>query len=615
MKWLAVMLLLACTAASAQGLMADAPANAAAASQSLPDAGKAAFVLDIIAPDEIKQTLERHLDLQRYRTLTDLTDEELDRLLDQARLDARNLIATLGYFSPVIDIERLPPGDAAASQRVSIKVTVGAPVQVSEVQLRFVGPIATDLQAAEQRQLIQESWSLSAGSRFTQARWSDAKQQALRQLTTRRYPAGSVTQTLADIDPVTRQVRLELTLESGPAYQLGELVVTGLGRFDADLVRRLARIPVGADYDQAALVQAQQRLTESGFFSSAFVSIDTRTDPQAARVLVALREAKLQKIVVGVGASTDSGARVSVEHLHNQLPWLGWNATSKLSVDRETQYIGTSLTAPPDERGWRWNTLALLLNQTSGSFDVASQRLRAGASKETERIDRSYYLQFDRADSAATDLTEFERTESITANYSFTLRSFNAMPFPTGGWAWGLELGGGTTLGSENVPFGRVLTRWQNFWQLGSSSQAPTNRHAGRLSLRGQVGAVVAKDGASLPATQLFLAGGDNSVRGYSLRSIGTDLKDGQVSAGRYMVVGSLEWQHPITRNGVLTEWESVLFVDAGAVADRPADLQAKVGVGAGARWKSPVGPLQIDLAYGVDDRKWRLHMNLGFSF
>ena len=128
-------------------------------------------------------------------------------------------------------------------------------------------------------------------------------------------------------------------------------------------------------------------------------------------------------------------------------------------------------------------------------------------------------------------------------------------------------------------------------------------------------GAVLARDAVSLPVTQLFLAGGDNSVRGYGLRSIGIKLGSDQVSAGRYLAVGSLEWQRPITVKGLLTDWEGALFVDAGAVADRPSELHAQMGVGAGLRWKTPVGPLQIDLAYGVAVQQFRLHLNVGFSF
>jgi translocation and assembly module TamA len=39
------------------------------------------------------------------------------------------------------------------------------------------------------------------------------------------------------------------------------------------------------------------------------------------------------------------------------------------------------------------------------------------------------------------------------------------------------------------------------------------------------------------------------------------------------------------------------------------------VGVGAGVRWRSPVGPLQIDVAYGVATHQLRLHLSVGFTF
>ena len=594
------------------------PDTAASDSTTPTDANSAtpAFSLIISAPDDIKALLERHLELQRYRSLDDLSDEELDRLLDMARLDVQNLLSTQGYFSPEISITRTSSAQSGAARVVQIHVVLGEPIQVSQVLVHFAGPIATNPDAAAQRALIQTSWFLPAGNRFTQAAWSTAKQQALSQLTGQRYPTGTVSLSQADVDPLTHTAKLEITLDSGPAYRLGALVSTGLKRFDADLVRRLARLKPGSDYDFKELVAAQQRLTSSGYFDSAFMQVDTSSDPQAAQVLVTLREARLQKITLGVGASSDSGARISAEHLHQQVPGLGWRALSKLSLDRDTQSISTELTAPPDEDGWRWNTSVLLQNEVSGTTEVGSQRWRAGSSQEGDRIDRSYYLEYDRADSASSDDTAASLAEAVSLNYAFTLRRFDATPFPSSGWALGLELGGGSTLGSEHIPFGRVLTHWQAIVPLGRDADSGvTNLRAGRLALRAQLGAVVVKDGTSLPSTLLFLAGGANSVRGYALRSLGITQSDGTVSAGRYLSTGTVEWQRPITANGRLTDWEGALFVDAGSVADKPADLHAKVGVGAGVRWKTPVGPLQIDLAYGVAVQKWRLHLNVGFVF
>ena len=624
--WLAPLLVAAQTLPDPDGVAPATPPeviatlhdNAASSPSAQEDSNTTpAFTLTISAPDDIKTLLERHLELQRYRSLSDLSNDELDRLLDMAKLDANQLLATQGYFSPLITLSRSAEAQASAPREVQMVVVPGEPVQVRQVRLQFSGPISADPEDAAQRALITESWLLPAGNRFTQAAWSAAKQQALSQLTGQRYPTGTVSVSEADVDPDTHSATLTLTLDSGPAFRLGALVPTGLNRYDTELVRRLARLPEGSDYDLKELVAAQQRLTRSGYFNTAFIRLDTSgANPQTAPVLVTLREAPLQKVTIGVGASSDSGARFSAEHLHQMVPGLGWRALSKLSLDQDTQSLSTELTAPPNEAGWRWNTSLLLQNELSGSTEVNSQRWRGGSSKEQERIDRSYYLEYNRADSISTDDTPSSQAESISANYAFTLREFDTLPFPTSGWALGMEVGGGTTLGSEHIPFGRMLARWQAFLPLGHQADSSlTDLRAGRLALRAQLGAVVVKDGTSLPSTLLFLAGGASSVRGYALRSIGITEADGTVNAGRYLATGTVEWQRPITSQGRLTDWEGVLFVDAGSVANKATHLDAQVGVGGGVRWKTPVGPLQIDLAYGVELQKWRLHLNVGFVF
>ena len=126
---------------------------------------------------------------------------------------------------------------------------------------------------------------------------------------------------------------------------------------------------------------------------------------------------------------------------------------------------------------------------------------------------------------------------------------------------------------------------------------------------------MVANANADLPTTQLFLTGGDNSVRGYAYRSIGVTLPDGQTAAGRYLAVGSVELQRPIAMEGVVTAWDFIAFIDAGDVANQPQALRAQVGYGAGAQWNSPLGPLQVSLAWGVATRQLRLNLSMGVQF
>ena len=96
----------------------------------------------------------------------------------------------------------------------------------------------------------------------------------------------------------------------------------------------------------------------------------------------------------------------------------------------------------------------------------------------------------------------------------------------------------------------RTLVRWQSFLPAGRvQDDAGIGRNA-RVALRAEADAVLAREGAQIPVTQLFVTGGDTTVRGYGYRSIGARADNGQLYGGRYLAVGSVEWQRPIVYKG-----------------------------------------------------------------
>ncbi|MDP9605927.1 UNVERIFIED_ORG: translocation and assembly module TamA [Variovorax paradoxus] len=574
-----------------------------------------AFTVDVRGPETVRDYLKLHLEIQRYRELDDLGATEISRLMVAAETNARELLATLGYFTPTLTLElnETPQGEKAPREIV-INVSPGELTKVSNVQISYAGPIADDAAAESQRDTIRTAWALRAGQPFTQQAWDEAKTTALRSLTARRFPTGSIQISRAEVDADRSEARLSVTYQSGPAYKFGPLVLRGIQRYDPDGARRIARLPSGQDYDQQKLLDAQQRLASSGYYDSVFLTLDTESaDPLAAPVIAQLREAPLQKVVLGVGFTTDNGPRLSIDHIHNQVPLLGWRAVSRLSVDNDIKSLSTELKAIPDDRGWRWFSGAELKSEQSGSYVVDSGRLRGGRSKSGDHIDRSYFLQYDYAQNRGTNAPP--SASAVTANWGWTGRYFDDNATPSRGFGLALEVAAGYTLTGEQVPFTRTYARWLGVLPLGSAEDKELRARRSRLQLRVEAGAVSAKDSAQIPSTLMFLTGGDTTVRGYSYKQIGTVRADGTTVAGRYLGVASVEWQRPFVYNNKLTEWESVVFVDAGAVADKPGELKPKVGVGVGARWRSPVGPVQADLAYGVDSKKFRLHFRLGFTF
>lgn len=576
-------------------------------------AAATAFDIAVRAPPEfanLRALVDKHVGLQRYRALTDLDESELARLIVLAERDVRNLVGTLGYFSPDISITQ----ERAPGQRpvVVIAVVPNEATRIAGVSINFEGDIAhtNDPDALKQRSAIERDWRLPAGRAFSQNGWNAAKAEALRGLVARRYPAGRLTSSLADIDAPDKTAGLSVTLDSGPLYRLGAMQVTGIERYDPVLVPRLVRLGKGTVYDQNSLVQAQQRLASSGYFDSAYVFVDPDSDPQAAPVQVQVREAALQKVVLGVGLTTDSGPRASVEHTHRRIPGIGWRAVSKFQLDRKTPFAQTEWTAIPSEAQWRWVALGRAERIDDNTLITQGQRLRFGRTQALERIDRSVYVQYDRASVSGAGVNGNSSAQagdgaSLSANYLWTGRYFDALPFPDNGYGLGFEIGGGSTLSQTRQPYLRTVGRW-----LGIKSYP-----SGRLAVRAEGGAVIAKGDANIPNGQLFRTGGDATVRGYDLRDIGVSLPNGAIGPGRYLAVGSIEWQRPILRDGFPGEWENTLFVDAGAVADKPAELRPAVGVGTGIRWRSPIGPLQADIAYGVKARQVRFHVSVGFLF
>ena len=575
------------------------------------------FEVQVRAPQSVRETLERHLELQRFRHPPDLQDAELQRLLGAADANARELLGTLGYFAPTITLalDAPPPERPDGLRTVVITVEPGPQTHIATADIGFADTADGDPDArTRQQQRVQRGWSLQPGQAFTQSAWDAAKNDGLRQLQVRRYPTAHIATSRAEVDADTHEARLSVTYDPGPVYRFGALKVEGSERYDPDGARRLAHLPTGAIYDENALLDAQLNLASSGYYDAVFLTLDTEGDnPLAAPVVAHVREAKLQKLVFGPGLSTDSGARLSMEHTHNQMPGLGWRAVSKLSLDRETKLLDTEWTDLPDNNGWRWFAKGQVQRDATGDFTVNGGRLRSGRSKTTQRIDRNYFLQYDYANSQGVGAPP--SGTALSVNYGWTGRYFNSLTAPTRGHGIGVDLGVGTTLRPERDLFVRTLVRWQTFISAGRVEAADGKGRNARVVLRAEGGALLVRDGAELPVTQLFLTGGDTTVRGYGYRGIGARTDSGQLYGGRYMAVGSVEWQRPIVYGSEMTDWESTLFIDAGAVADRVSDLHARVGVGAGVRWRSPVGPLQADLAYGVQAKELRLHLRLGFSF
>jgi outer membrane protein assembly complex protein YaeT len=130
---------------------------------------------------------------------------------------------------------------------------------------------------------------------------------------------------------------------------------------------------------------------------------------------------------------------------------------------------------------------------------------------------------------------------------------------------------------------------------------------------------------SDLPASERFFAGGAITVRGFALDRLGdasTLRDDGFPTGGNGMVVINTELRLPV--------WKSLgaaLFLDAGNVFQNASDISLgdlRASPGLGLRYRSPLGPVRVDLGFKLDRRRFRngereqltaFHISIGQAF
>jgi translocation and assembly module TamA len=189
---------------------------------------------------------------------------------------------------------------------------------------------------------------------------------------------------------------------------------------------------------------------------------------------------------------------------------------------------------------------------------------------------------------------------SLPVMASLIKRELDSLLTPSRGYVIRAQLGGALLPLLTDQTFVRANMRLVRYWPLGA--------HA-TLVLRAEAGALASRKKEGVPSVFMFRAGGDQSVRGYGYQQLGV-AQGTAIVPGRYLLTGGAEidyWFKP--------PWGVALFYDAGNAADTLKELTPKSGYGVGARWRSPVGPINVDLAYGRALKKARLHFSLGFTF
>jgi translocation and assembly module TamA len=570
----------------------------------------------IRAPEPLDRLLREYLDIARFQReaaepgALPISRAELRRLVVSAPDQARGLIDAEGHFGARITTR---VHDEVPGQPIEVTLTVepGELTQVSRVQFVFEGELDARLEAGETAAQalvdgLSAQWGLPVGAVFRQVDWTAAKNAALARLRADGYPTAVWSGTSSTVDATTRQARLFMVADSGPAFAFGDIRIEGLDRQPASAIVNTAPFRPGDPYSEKQLLDWQERIQKLNLFESIFVSTDL--DPahaKAAPVLVQVREQQMQAATTGIGVSSDTGPRVSAEYLHRNLFGLDWQAKAAVRLGRNDRAGSLDFTSHP----WEGRRRGLVSTQATRIVEddqavTLSARARVGLLREGERLERTDYIEVQNASVTADGGAKVSEASAYSATVQWIYRDVDSRTLPTRGSTTLAQLTAGRSYSAleEKGFFGRAYVRSTWYWPL------PANWYA---TARGEAGQVFAREAVSIPDTLLFRVGGDESVRGYAYRSLGV-VTDGVVTGGRVMFTSSVEVARPILAR-LPALWGAV-FIDVGDAAASADKLDPKVGYGVGVRFRSPVGPLKLDIARGQQLQDWRIHFSVGIS-
>jgi len=504
------------------------------------------------------------------------------------------LLATEGYFSP--ELALLKRDDALV-----LTVDPGPRTHVTEAKVVIKGKIEAD-----HRQALIAAWSLPVGQPFRQEDWSRAKQALLAQLLADGYPAAHLTDSQAEIDADSQSARLTVDYDTGPPYRFGALEIKGLKRYTPELVARYNdSVRPGEPYREDKLAQLQRTLQSTPFFSSVRIDIDRDVPPGpdgsvTAPVRLRVREAAPYRLGFGVGASSDTGGRVEMNFRNADLFRRAWLLNGAVRVEEKKQSVFADVFLPPDQNRYRHSFGSLFENTDIAG--LRTERFLFGARRNHSRgaVDMQLSLTWQTEKQIVGGIPS-TTAQALVANGMWTWHRVDNALDPRRGFVMQAQVGGGAKAALSDQNFLRLQGQAMLWYPLGTRNT---------LILRGQAGQTLAPSRAGIPQDYLFRTGGTGSVRGYGYQQLGVH-EGSAVVGGRDLLVASAELDHWLNQR-----WGIAAFVDAGNAADTPAALRPlAVGVGGGVRWRSPAGPIAVDLGYGERDHRARLHFFLAIPF
>ena len=564
----------------------------------------------------------------------DVSGRRLRYLLREAEAETREALEPFGYYSPAITVQRSDrdaperddddaapapgpvPGASTPDVRtargerklsVSIHVDLGDPVRVRGFNVGVDGTGAGDKGV----RTALDGFAPQAGAVFDHALYESSKSQVSRALAVHGYFDADFSSHRVEVTRAERAADIDLRWHSGERHALGEATFSQAPKpaIRDSLLRKLVDWTPGDPYDEAELDRLRRSLVGLDYFGLVSVSSkpEDATDLRVP-VQVDLTPAPRSIYTTGLSYGTESGPGVRFGLERRYLNSRGHKALAQVDYARERKTLTLQYRVPAFAWLDGWYTASLQAADEQTDF-LDTRRVEFVASRSGRYNEflnlvaalhglRERWAFLDDSDPDA--LPDYRYASFVFPSLSAEYIDVDNRLAPRRGAGGTLMLRAG---GGKAGSFAQVDAGAQWFHGFDAAS---------RLILRGEIGHTFSGELLDMPPSLRFYAGGDRSIRGYGWREVGPRIRNGAgdefATGARNLLVGSVEYERYFKG-----PWGAAVFVDSGSAFDGGSP-DMHTGIGVGLRWRSPVGPVRIDLAHGLDDpdSAFTLHLNIG---
>lgn len=549
--------------------------------------------------EEQREAVESTLRLADYGR--DASPAELRAAYQQADEQVRQALEPFGYYD--VQVDKNLTGDAESGWKAKITVRAGEPAVVRRTRVEVLG------EGSDQRRVRRavESFQPKEGARLDHATYEASKAVIETSLRGAGYLDARPLQKRVTVRPEENSAEVDLRYDSGPRYRFGDVRFAGDAPFTESFLDDFVPWRKGAWFNSEQVLNLQQRLVDADYFELVSVqpALDEKQDG-AVPIDVLLKRDQRTVYSGEVYYSTDFGAGVRVGAERRWLNRKGHKADTQIEYSQRLQEAAVHYQIPRPSRQDRSYDFGVAYRDETTDV-TRSRNFQLAASRSEKRwhgFTRTLGLKYLVGDFQIGDDDEnpdFGSSKLLWAEGTLSRRRLNNRLTPRKGYVFDV----GVRLAADAVVSDTDIAQ---SWVRGTLLIPQGQRS--RFKLRGELGAMTVGDFDALPPDLRFFAGGDRSIRGFDYHEIGEQNGSGLVIGGKYLAVASGEYEWYFTEN-----WGAAVFVDAGdAFSDR---FSVNVGAGVGARWRSPLGPIRVDVGFPVHtDRdlqnSWRLHVQLG---